>query len=173
MIPSIGIVPAALHLLRRNQNVFPVFPALCVDPAIDISDVGRIAVGVVAATQRRIIGHTPGRVELSCNAMSWGGWVRLARPCSCWCDVASCAGAWGGTPQLAESQSTQAHNRGLHRTFNMPAPCPKLPSARNSRSDLRFCVQATRNRHNQRLSASRRSWKRSTHLIEHRAVRQR
>ena len=59
MIPSIGIVPAALYLLRRNQNVFPVFPALCVDLAIDISDVRRIAVRIVAAAQSRIVRHMP------------------------------------------------------------------------------------------------------------------
>lgn len=64
MVSTIGIVPAVLHFLRRNQNVFPVFPALCVDPAVDIFDIGRIAVRAVAAAQRRIIGHMPSRVEL-------------------------------------------------------------------------------------------------------------
>jgi len=38
--------------------------------------------------------------------------------------------------------------------------------------DLSFCPQATRNRHSQRLSLSRRALKCSTHLLEQRAVRQ-
>jgi hypothetical protein len=63
MVSPIGIVPVVLYLSRRNQNVFAIFSALCVDAAIDIFDVGRITVRVVAATQRRIIGHPPGRVE--------------------------------------------------------------------------------------------------------------
>src|SRR5215475_1458178 len=63
MFSPIGIVPSVLYFWRRNQNVFSVFSAFCVNPAIDKFDVGRIAVGVVAAAQRWIVRHMPGRVE--------------------------------------------------------------------------------------------------------------
>jgi hypothetical protein len=49
--------------LRWNQNVFPVLPAPRVDVAIDILDIGRITVGTIAAAQRRIVRHMPGRIE--------------------------------------------------------------------------------------------------------------
>src|SRR3954449_2790853 len=63
MIPTVGIIPVSLHLLRWNQNVFPVLPAPRIDVAIDILHIGRITVGTVAAAQRRIVRHMPGRIE--------------------------------------------------------------------------------------------------------------
>jgi hypothetical protein len=63
MVPAVGIVPVVLHLLLRNENVFPVLPSPCINPAINKFDVGRIAVGIVAAAHGRIVGHVPGRIE--------------------------------------------------------------------------------------------------------------
>jgi hypothetical protein len=59
VISPIGIVPIPLYLLRRNENVFPIFPAPCIDFAVYILDVGRIAVRVIATAEGRVVGHMP------------------------------------------------------------------------------------------------------------------
>lgn len=64
MISTVRIIPVSLHFLRRDQNVSPVLPSPCVDLAVDVLDVGRIAVSAVAATDAGIIRHVPGRIEL-------------------------------------------------------------------------------------------------------------
>ena len=59
MIPAVGIVSIPLDLFRRNRNVLSVFPALCVDGAVDVFDFGRIAVRIIAAAGVRVIRHMP------------------------------------------------------------------------------------------------------------------
>lgn len=63
MVSAVRIIPVSLHFLRRDENVSPVLPAPCIDPAVDVLDVGRITVSAVAATEARIIRHFPSRVE--------------------------------------------------------------------------------------------------------------
>ncbi|MGY3610863.1 MULTISPECIES: hypothetical protein [unclassified Bradyrhizobium] len=64
MVSAVGIIPVALSLLRRNENVFPILPALRIDLAVDRFDFGRVAIGTVAAAERRVIRHVPRRREV-------------------------------------------------------------------------------------------------------------
>ena len=64
MVSAIGIVPIALYLLWRDQNVLPVFPAPRIDIAADVFDLGWIAIRIVAAALDGIIRHVPCRIEL-------------------------------------------------------------------------------------------------------------
>jgi hypothetical protein len=64
MVAAVGIIPVSLDLLRGNEDVFPVFPAQRVDAPLDPPYLGRVAVGVVAASQHRIVRHVPTRIEL-------------------------------------------------------------------------------------------------------------
>ncbi|RXH26782.1 hypothetical protein XH99_18600 [Bradyrhizobium nanningense] len=63
MVSAVRIIPVSLHLLGWDQNVSPVLPAPSIDLAVDVFDVGRIAVSAVAATEARIVRHVPGRIE--------------------------------------------------------------------------------------------------------------
>ncbi|MGV7218361.1 hypothetical protein [Bradyrhizobium sp. UFLA05-112] len=64
MVAAIRVVPVPLYLLGRDRDVFAVFPAASVKLAVFVPDVGRVAVCVVAAAERRVIRHVPGRIEL-------------------------------------------------------------------------------------------------------------
>jgi hypothetical protein len=64
MVSAIRVISIPLDLLRRYGNVFSILSALCVDVAVDVSDLGRIAVRVITAADGRMIGHAPCRVEL-------------------------------------------------------------------------------------------------------------
>jgi hypothetical protein len=59
VISAIGIVPVPLYFFSRNPNVLSVLSAFCEDVAIDVLDVSRVAVRIIAATGGRIIGHVP------------------------------------------------------------------------------------------------------------------
>lgn len=59
MVSAIGIVPVPLDLLSWNGNVLPVFPAFCVDVAVDIFDFSRVAVRLVATADGGVVGHVP------------------------------------------------------------------------------------------------------------------
>lgn len=74
MIPTVGIIPVSLHFLRWDQNVSPVLPAPCIEPAILVPDLGRVAVGAIATAERRIVRHMPGRVEFFVQHLVLG-WV--------------------------------------------------------------------------------------------------
>ncbi|MCP3389488.1 hypothetical protein NLM27_11960 [Bradyrhizobium sp. CCGB12] len=74
MVSAVRVISVSLHFLRRDQNVSPVLPATCIDLAVDVFDVGRIAVSAVAATEAGIIRHVPGRVELFVQPLVLG-WV--------------------------------------------------------------------------------------------------
>jgi hypothetical protein len=63
MISAIRIVPVPLDLFRWNRNVFSVFPASCVDVAVDVLDFGWVAVSIIATADGRIIRHVPCRIE--------------------------------------------------------------------------------------------------------------
>ena len=63
MIAAVGIIPVPLYFLGRNENVFPVLPALRIDLAVDRFDFGRVAVRIVATAERRIIRHVPRRIK--------------------------------------------------------------------------------------------------------------
>jgi hypothetical protein len=63
MILAVGIIPVPLHLLRRDQDVFAVFPAPRKDLAVLVPDLGRVAVCAVAAAELRIVRHMPGRIK--------------------------------------------------------------------------------------------------------------
>lgn len=118
MVAAVGIIPVSLDLLRRNEDVFPVFPAQRVDAPLDPPYLGRVAVGVVAASQHRIVRHVPTRIELlveeqiprrmtMCAILS--GLVRLA-------------------PVINESGSVIA-KRSLQQRFNAQPPDTELPNA--------------------------------------------
>jgi hypothetical protein len=64
MVAAIGVVPVALHLPGGDEDVFAVFPPPCVKLAVLVPDLGRVAVRAVAAAERRVIRHVPGRIEL-------------------------------------------------------------------------------------------------------------
>ena len=59
MISAIRIVSIPLDFFGRNENVFSVFSAFCVDVAVDIFDLSRVAVRIIATAGGRIIGHVP------------------------------------------------------------------------------------------------------------------
>jgi len=63
VIAAVGIIPVPLYFLGRNENVFPVLPALRIDLAVDRFDFGRVAVRIVATAERRIIRHVPRRIK--------------------------------------------------------------------------------------------------------------
>ena len=63
MVSAIRVVSIPLDLLRGNGNVLSILSALCVDVAVDVLDLSRIAVRVIAAADGRMIGHAPRRVE--------------------------------------------------------------------------------------------------------------
>jgi len=63
VIAAVGIIPVPLYFLGRNENVFPVLPALRIDRAVDRFDFGRVAVRIVATAERRIIRHVPRRIK--------------------------------------------------------------------------------------------------------------
>ena len=79
MVPAIGIVPIALYLLWRDQNVLPVFPAPRIDIAADVFDFGWIAIRVVAAAPGRIVRHVPCRIELFVQSFILRGMAVLRR----------------------------------------------------------------------------------------------
>jgi hypothetical protein len=59
VVSAVGIVSIPFYLLRWNMNVLSVFSAFCIDVAIKVLDLGRIAVRFIATTGGRIIGHVP------------------------------------------------------------------------------------------------------------------
>src|SRR5260370_28600390 len=59
VVSAIGIVPIALYLFRWNGNVLPVFSAFREDVAVNVLDLGRVAVRLIATANGRIIGHVP------------------------------------------------------------------------------------------------------------------
>jgi hypothetical protein len=63
VIAAVGIIPVPLYFLGRDENVFPVLPALRIDLAVDRFDFGRVAVRIVATAERRIIRHVPRRIK--------------------------------------------------------------------------------------------------------------
>jgi hypothetical protein len=63
MVSAIGIVPVALYLFKRNGNVLSVFSAFCVEVAINVLELCRITVRIIATANGRIIGHVPCRIE--------------------------------------------------------------------------------------------------------------
>src|SRR4051812_19984661 len=65
MVAAVGIIPVSLDLLRWNEDVSPVFPAQRVDAFLDSPYLRRVAVGVAAASQHRIVRHVPTRIELA------------------------------------------------------------------------------------------------------------
>jgi hypothetical protein len=63
MVSAIRVVSISLDLLRWYGNVLSILSAFCVDVAVDVSDLRRIAVRVIAAADGRMIGHVPRRIE--------------------------------------------------------------------------------------------------------------
>ena len=64
MIPAVGIVPVVLYLFSWNGNVLAVFSASCVDVAVNVPDLSRVAVRLVATANGRIVGHVPLCIKL-------------------------------------------------------------------------------------------------------------
>src|SRR5712671_5127429 len=64
VVSAVRIVPVALYLFRWNGNVLAVFPASCVDVAVNVLDLSRVAVRLVATADGRIVGHVPFRIKL-------------------------------------------------------------------------------------------------------------
>ena len=63
MVSTIRIVPIPLDLFRRDRNVLSILPPLGVDVAVNVLDLGRIAVRIIAAASVRMIWHMPRRIE--------------------------------------------------------------------------------------------------------------
>jgi hypothetical protein len=63
MVSAIRVVSISLDLLRWNGNVLSILSAFCIDVAVDVSDLSRIAVRVIATAGGRMIWHAPCRVE--------------------------------------------------------------------------------------------------------------
>ena len=64
MIPAVGIVPVVLYLFSWNGNVLAVLSASCVDVAVNVLDLSRVAVRLVATANGRIVGHVPLCIKL-------------------------------------------------------------------------------------------------------------
>src|SRR5262245_16085491 len=57
VVSAIGIIPIALNLPWRDEDVLAVFPAPRVDIAVDVLDFDRVAIRIIAAAARGIIRH--------------------------------------------------------------------------------------------------------------------
>jgi hypothetical protein len=79
VVSAVGIVPIALDLLRRNQNVLSVLPASRVHAAADILDFSRVAIRFVAAAAGGIIRHVPCRIEFFVQRFVLRGVMMLRR----------------------------------------------------------------------------------------------
>jgi hypothetical protein len=79
MVSAIRIVPVALDLPWRNQNVISVLSAPRVDVASDMLNLGGVAVRFVAAAPGGIVGHVPGRIELLVQSFILRGMAVLRR----------------------------------------------------------------------------------------------
>jgi hypothetical protein len=75
----IGIIPIALNLPWRDEDVLPVFPAPRVDIAVDVLDFGRVAIRIIAAAARGIIRHVPRRIKLLVQSFILLGMTVLRR----------------------------------------------------------------------------------------------
>jgi len=64
VIPAVGIVPVVLYLFSWNGNVLAVLSASCVDVAVNVLDLSRVAVRLVATANGRIVGHVPLCIKL-------------------------------------------------------------------------------------------------------------
>jgi hypothetical protein len=60
VISAIGIVSIPLYLFRWNGNVLSVFPAFCVDVAVNVLDFSWVAIRIIATADGRMVGHAPG-----------------------------------------------------------------------------------------------------------------
>ena len=80
MVSAIGIVPIALDLLRRDENVLSVLPAPRVDIATDVLDFGRVAIRIITTATVGIIRHVPCRIKLLVQSLILGGMAML---CCC------------------------------------------------------------------------------------------
>lgn len=83
MVSAVRIIPVSLHFLRWDQNVSPILPAPCMESAVDVLDIGRIAVGTVAAAEARIIRHVPGRIEFFVQLLVLGRVLAMNGTVSC------------------------------------------------------------------------------------------
>jgi hypothetical protein len=63
VISAVGIISVPLYLLGWHENVFPVLSAPGVDVAVNILDLSRVAVRIIATANGRVIGHVPRRIE--------------------------------------------------------------------------------------------------------------
>jgi hypothetical protein len=61
---TVGTIPITFYLVRRDAQPFAIFPPPCIDYVTAHPNLCRIAVGLIAARSRRLIGHKPSRVEL-------------------------------------------------------------------------------------------------------------
>ena len=64
MIATVRIVAVDFNLLPWDGYVSLIFPPECPPLAVLILNLGRIAVGLVAARLARLVRHVPGRIEL-------------------------------------------------------------------------------------------------------------
>ena len=64
VIPAVAIVPVVLYLFSWNGNVLAVLSASCVDVAVNVLDLRRVAVRLVATANGRIVGHVPLCIKL-------------------------------------------------------------------------------------------------------------
>jgi hypothetical protein len=63
VVSAIGIVLVPFYLLGWYRNVLPVFSAFCVESSVNVLDVSRVAVRLIATAKGRIVGHVPRRIE--------------------------------------------------------------------------------------------------------------
>jgi len=64
VVPAIGIVPVPLYLFSWNGNVLAVFSASCIDVAVNVLDLSRVAIRLVATANGRIVRHVPFCIKL-------------------------------------------------------------------------------------------------------------
>jgi hypothetical protein len=64
VVSAIGIVPVPLYLLSWNGNVFSVFSTFCVNVAVYVLDLSRVAVRLIATANGGIIRHVPCCIKL-------------------------------------------------------------------------------------------------------------
>src|SRR5262249_448186 len=77
VVSAIGIVPIALDLLWRDENVLPVLSAPRVDVATEVPDFGRVAIRIITTASVGIIRHVSRRIKLLVQSLILGRMAML------------------------------------------------------------------------------------------------
>src|SRR5262249_50044137 len=77
VVSAIGVVPIALDLLWRDENVLPVLSAPRVDVATEVPDFGRVAIRIITTASVGIIRHVSCRIKLLVQSLILGRMAML------------------------------------------------------------------------------------------------